>query len=223
MSANVNVKKNRYKETNVTDKRIKPRKFNWLDCVSIYTTVGIGILYLLLTCISRKMDWIGIFVIPFMFECVENLFQKKRENDLYNIECRIASDMKGLIWKDFDNNSKQKEYIIIKNTGETVIHKLCIHIVGKQNNSVIYDCDDMLFKDEEKIIEVPLEIDSIKEVWISSFLSPETRTKYFSNIIPAKDNEYIFANVRYYDGESKAIHNNYKSNTFIRLQRTFIR
>ena len=219
----VQEKSNKIKDAQVTNKKIKRTKFNLLDSISFYFAIGLGIICFIFAYKEQNADWIAVLVVPLLFSSVDALLQKKRENDLYNIDCWLEHNIKGLIWKDSKCDNSNKGYIVIQNTGETVSYKTYIEVIDEQNDVKLYCCDEMLYKDEKIIIEVPIKIKSIKEVWISSFLSPETRTKFFSEPTQAEDNQYIFSNVKHYDSEHKAVCRKYKNSEFCRLKRDYIR
>lgn len=215
---------NRQKEKGRLGSRIKSyRILNWQKRIGIYGWIMAATLLGIVGYAQEHSDWIAVFVGPLIVAMVVSIVQLKLENDKYNIDCLGIHDAKGLIWKDPNQRSKQKGYMVIKNIGEALVYSMHIKIVDNQNETVIFYLDEKFQKGDEKIVEIPMKLNNVREIWISSFLGLETRTKCFSGMISVEGNQYIFLDVTCYNGEAKSIREEYKRNQFIRLQRDYLK
>lgn len=165
-----------------------------------------------------------VFGIPTFLFILENILQKKQENNYYNIDLYMKEDIKDkMVWKLRTDNSKDDiVYLCIKNTGKIDIFSLYIKVIKHDGVIGYFRVCDMLNIDKECIVCVPYKRKTIKEIVITCGMQIESRTKKFNGIQSGNEGMFIFSNCEMLDAERYAVYHEKRFDEFEKLERFMI-
>lgn len=162
--------------------------------------------------------------IPILLFVLQNLMQKKQENNNFNIDLYMKKNIENsVIWRSRTENSQDDiAYLCINNIGKIDIFSIYIKVTKHDGTIGWFEVREMLNVNKECVVCIPYKIPNIKEIAISCSIQTETRTKKFNGIQSGNDNMIIFSNSELFDAEKNAIYHEKGFKVFERLERFMV-
>lgn len=165
-----------------------------------------------------------VFYIPFLLFLMQNVIQKKQENDYFNIDLYMKKNVENsVIWKSRTDKSQEDiVYLCIKNTGKVDIFSMYIKVIKIDGEVGCFEVREMLNVNKECIICIPYIITNVKEIVVTCSIQMENKIKKFNGIQSGNDNMIIFSNSELFDTEKNAIYHENRFKVFEKLERFIV-
>lgn len=162
--------------------------------------------------------------IPVFLFILQNVMQKKQENNCYNVDLYMKENVENeIIWRlRTDNSQNDIAYLCIKNTGKIDIFSMYIKVTKNDGAIGWFQISEMLNIDKECVVCVPYRKENIKEIVLTCSVQTECRTKKFNGIQSGNQNMTIFSNSELLDAEKYAIYHEKGFDVFEKMERFLV-